>query len=111
MKQKWSKNWVSSVQPRKQRKYRYNAPLHVRQKLVSSHLSETLKKRYNKRSMPVRKGDEVMVVRGMFRGKRGVVDRVDLSKLKVYVDEIKVKKVDLTTEFDNLVYHLYSRSQ
>jgi redox-sensing transcriptional repressor len=26
-------------------------------------------------------------------------------------DDIKVKKVDLTTEFDNLVYHLYARTR
>ena len=26
-------------------------------------------------------------------------------------DDIKVKKVDLTTEFDNLVYHLYARAR
>ena len=94
MKQEWSKRWISSVQPRKQRKYRYNAPLHVRQKFVSASLSSALRERFGKRSMSLRKGDEIEVMRGGFKGQRGVVDRVDLSKTKIYVDEIKVKKSD-----------------
>ncbi len=94
MKQEWSRRWVSSVQPRKQRKFRYNAPLHVRQGFVSANLSKSLRERFGKRSMPLRKGDEVEVMRGSFRGQRGSIDRIDLSKTKVYVDEIKVKKSD-----------------
>jgi len=94
MKQEWSRRWVSSVQPRKQRKYRYNAPLHVRQGFVSANLSKPLRERFGKRSMSLRKGDEVEVMRGSFRGQRGNIDRVDLSKSKIYVDEIKVKKSD-----------------
>jgi len=94
MKQQWSKRWISSVQPRKQRKYRYNAPLHIRQGFVSAPLSKTLRERFGKRNIPLRKGDEIEVMRGTFRGQRGVVDRVDLSGTKIYVDEIKVKKSD-----------------
>lgn len=94
MRQKFSTSWASSKQPRKQRKYRYNAPLHLRQKLVSAHLSPSLRERLGKRSLPLRKGDEVVVMRGSKAGTRGVVDSVDLNKLKVYVDTIKVKKVD-----------------
>jgi len=94
MKQEWSKRWNSSVQPRKQRKYRYNAPLHVRQGFVSASLSKSLRERFGKRSMPLRKGDEIEVMRGGFKGKRGVVDRINLSKTKIYVDEVKVKKSD-----------------
>lgn len=94
MKQEWSRNWIGSVQPRKQRKYRHNAPLHVRQKFVAASLSKTLRERFGKRSMSLRKGDEVEVMRGSFRGRRGVVERVDLSKTKIYIDEIKVKKSD-----------------
>lgn len=89
----FSIKWNSSRQPRKQRKYRYHAPAHVRQKLVSVHLEKTLRKEYRKRSLPVRKGDEVKIMRGMFSGTRGKVSRVDLKSLKVYVDSAKVKKV------------------
>ena len=36
MKRKYSSSWKSSKQPRKQRKYRQNAPLHIKQKLVQN---------------------------------------------------------------------------
>ena len=94
MKKEWSSKWVSSNQPRKQRKYAYNAPLHARRKLLSVHLSENLRQRYGKRSMPVRKGDEVLILRGDAYGTRGVVERVDLGMLKVFIDGVKSKKSD-----------------
>ncbi len=93
MMKEFSIKWVSSKQPRKQRKYRANAPTHVRRKMVSAHLDKTLKAQYKKRSMPVRKDDEVKVMRGAYKGKRGKVTRVNLKKLKVYVDNVKIKKV------------------
>ncbi|MBI4174950.1 MAG: 50S ribosomal protein L24 [Candidatus Aenigmarchaeota archaeon] len=89
----FSIKWKSSTQPRKQRKYRYNAPTHVRRALVSAHLEKSLRKEYGKRSLPVRKGDEVRVMTGEFRGVRGKVSRVDLKSLKIYVENAKVKKV------------------
>ncbi len=90
----WSKSWLASVQPRKQRKYRLNAPSHVRQSFLSVHLSPELRKRYSRRSMRVRKGDEVKVLRGSLRKKLGTVDRVDVGKSRVYVEELKTKKSD-----------------
>lgn len=94
MKQLWSPKWKSSTQPRKQRKFRHNAPLHVRHKLASANLSPALRREFGKRSMPLRKGDEVEVMRGSFRGFKGLVDRVDLKKGRIYVEGVKVKKVD-----------------
>jgi large subunit ribosomal protein L24 len=92
MKNKFSRQWVRSKQPRKQRKYRYNAPLHIRQKLVSIHLDKALRKDYKRRSMPARKGDEVAVMRGDFNGRKGTISRIDLSGLKVYIENMKTKK-------------------
>jgi len=89
----FSKAWKSSKQPRKQHKYRYHAPLHLRQKLVSAHLGESLIKEYKRRSIPVRKGDEITIMRGQFRGKSGKITEVDLKKLKIFVDVAKHKKV------------------
>ena len=94
MKKNWSPKWVGSSQPRKQRKYRYNAPLHIRRKFLSAHLSKELRERYGKRSVPLRKGDEVVVMKGGFRGFTGNVDRVDMSRSKVYIEGVKRKKVD-----------------
>jgi large subunit ribosomal protein L24 len=94
MKKEWSPRWLSSTQPRRQRKYRHNAPLHVRQGFVSANLSPELRKRFARRSMQLRKGDEARVMRGSLKGRNGTIDRIDLSRGRVYIDEIKVKKVD-----------------
>lgn len=83
---------TNSKQPRKQRKALYEAPLHKRQKLVSAHLSKELREKFGKRSLPVRKGDEVKILRGEFKGRTGKVVEVDLKKLRVYVDGITRKK-------------------
>ena len=80
--------WKSSKKARKQRKYRLNAPLHVKHKMVSSHLSKELIKQYNKRSIPVRKNDVVKIVRGSNKGKTGKIEKVLLNKMKVYVEGI-----------------------
>ncbi|HDJ96712.1 MAG TPA: 50S ribosomal protein L24 [Candidatus Aenigmarchaeota archaeon] len=85
-----------SKKPKKQRKFVYNAPLHLRHKLISSHLSSELRKKYKRRSFPVRKGDEVKVMRGKFKGKTGKVMKVDLKEYKVYIEGITRKKVDGT---------------
>ncbi len=90
---KWSRKWKSSKQPRKQRKYRYNAPFHVRKKFISAHLSKELIKKYKKRSVPLRKGDEVEVMRGKYKKRTGKISRIDLKKLKVYIEGITRKRV------------------
>jgi len=94
MRKTFSKTWKSSKQPRKQRKYRINAPLHTKGKFLSSHLSKELRKKYGKRSMRVRKGDKVRVMRGNFKKKEGVVERVNTKKEKVYVTKIDIEKKD-----------------
>jgi large subunit ribosomal protein L24 len=81
-----------SKKPRKQRKFLYEAPLHLRRKLLSAHLSKELIKKYKTRSLPVRKGDEVLIMRGKFKGKGGKVVRVDTKKYRIYVEGITIKK-------------------
>ncbi len=92
MRNEWSPHWVSSSQARKQRKYRYNAPLHVRHSFLTAPLSAELRQQLRVRSLPVRKGDEVEVLRGQFKKSKGTVDRVNLRTAKVYVSSAKVKK-------------------
>ena len=96
MKQKFSTKWVGSVQPRKQRKYRYNAPLHIKHRFLSAHLSAELRKKHGKRSIPVRKGDEVLIMRGSFAKKIGKVLSVDLRKSKIAIEGINRNKADGT---------------
>jgi len=81
----------ATSQPSKKRKARFQAPLHLRQKLVSVHLGKELRKQMKKRSIAIRKGDKVLVLRGKYKKKEGVVSRVDLGSLKIFVDGITTK--------------------
>jgi len=90
----WSKFWISSKQPRKQRKYRYNAPLHVKKKFVGSHLSVELRKKYNKRNVAIIKGDKVKIVRGQFKNHAGKVEKVNIKYSKLIISGIEVSKKD-----------------
>jgi large subunit ribosomal protein L24 len=94
MKKKFSTSWISSKQPRKQRKYLANAPLHLRKKFISVNLSKELRKKYGKRNMPARKGDTVKVMRGSFKKKQGKISEVKLKIKKVIVEGIQTKKQD-----------------
>jgi large subunit ribosomal protein L24 len=87
-----------SKKPRKQRKFLYKAPLHLRRKMISAHLSKELREQYKRRSLPLRKGDEVKVMRGEFKGTVGKVVKIDTKKYKVYVDTVK-KKRSVGTEY------------
>src|SRR3989344_3205565 len=96
MKKKFSNSWNSSKQVRKQRKYRYNAPLHVKHKFLSSHLSKELMKKYGTRNIPVKKGDTVKVAVGQFKNHTGKVQKELLSKSKVHIEGVELIKKDGT---------------
>jgi large subunit ribosomal protein L24 len=96
MKSKFSSSWLRSVQPRKQRKYRFNAPLHIKQKFVNAHLSKDLRKKYSRRSLGLRMGDTVRVNRGQFKKKEGKVEEVNLKKTRIYISGIEIVKKDGT---------------
>jgi len=94
MKQTFVKTWRNSVQPRKQRKYRAAAPLHLKGTFLSAHLSKELRKKYSTRSLRIRKGDKVQIMRGQFKGKSNKVDRVDTKHCKIFVVGIELIKKD-----------------
>ncbi len=94
MKKKFNTSWKSSKQPRKQKKYLLNAPLHVKRKLISSNLSKELRKKFKKKSLPLRKGDVVKIMRGKFKGKKGKVTTIKLRTQKIEIEGIQVKKQD-----------------
>ena len=96
MKKDFSSEWIRSKQPRKQRKYRYNAPLHIKCKFMAAHLSKELSKKYNRRSIKVRKGDKVTILRGQFKKKTGRIEKIDLKKTKTYIAGIEMIKKDGT---------------
>src|SRR3989304_4159754 len=90
----FSKHWKASKKPKKQRKHLFNAPLHLRSSLASSKLSEELSKKYGMRNISIRKGDKVKIMRGQFRNKIGKVSRVDLKKMKIFVDGVEQNKIE-----------------
>ena len=97
MKNKWSSSWKSSKQPRKQRKYRYNAPLHIRNKMMAAPLSKELREKYKIRNITVRKEDRVKVLKGKYKGKIGKIQRRDLKNYKIFIKGVEVAKKDGTT--------------
>ena len=66
---------------------------------MSAHLSEELIKKYKRRSLPIRKGDTVKVLRGSFKNKTGKVEFTNLKKIKVYLDTLHKTKKDGTKSF------------
>ncbi len=93
MRSNFSTNWKRSIQPRKQRKYLYNAPLHVRVKMMACNLAKPLRDKYG-RTVGVRKGDKVKVMRGQFKGVVAKVERVDRKNYKLYLEGVFIEKKD-----------------
>jgi len=85
---------MKSTQPRKQRKYRKEASYHVKGKFMSAHLSKELMKKFKTRSMRLRTGDTVKVLRGDFKKKSGKIERINVKGEKVYITGIEVAKKD-----------------
>lgn len=96
MRTKFSTSWKSSEQSRKQRKYIYGAPLHIKHKFLSAPLSKELRKKYSIRSLPVIAGDEVNIMRGTFAKKKAKVLKVEVNKSRVTLEGITRKKADGT---------------
>ena len=92
----FSNAWKSSSNPGKQRKYRFNAPLHKKRKFLSARLSKDLTKKYNTRNLPLRKGDRVKVARGNYRGTLGKIDRINLKRERIFVEGTDRTKRDGT---------------
>lgn len=83
-----------SIQPRKQRKALYTAPLHIRRKIMSANLSKELRADIGKRSLPIKVGDKVQVVRGDFKGHEGKVESIDAKRYKVTIEGVTLNKPD-----------------
>lgn len=96
MKKEFSTAWKASSQTRKQRKYRFNSPLHIKHKFLSANLSKELRKKLGRRSLEVRKQDTIKIMRGEFKKKTGKVASVDLKRTRIVIEGIQRKKKDGT---------------
>jgi large subunit ribosomal protein L24 len=94
MKKEFSSAWIASKQPRKQRKYVANLPLNLKKRLLSVNLSKDLRKEKGTRNVPIRKGDKVRIMRGKHKGQEGKIIKVLTKSLKIYIENIQVKKTD-----------------
>jgi large subunit ribosomal protein L24 len=66
----------------------YNAPLHKKRKWISSHLAENLLLKYDRRSLPVVKGDTVKVMRGNYRGHEDKISKVNVRDQTVEIEGV-----------------------
>merc|ERR1712059_64856 len=87
---KYSANVSSSR--RKSRKAHFTAPSSVRRKIMSAHLTKDLANKYHVKSMPIRKDDEVVVVRGSNRGREGKVIQVYRKKYVIHIERVTREK-------------------
>lgn len=85
---------TKSKKPGKQRLYEYEVSKNEIHKLMSAPLSKKLQEEKGFRSLPVRQGDTVMVVRGDHEGKSGKVSRTDPSNQRIFIDGISGEKTD-----------------
>eukprot|EP00995_Heteronema_vittatum_P007846 NODE_3002_length_716_cov_1819.995502_g2119_i0.p2 GENE.NODE_3002_length_716_cov_1819.995502_g2119_i0~~NODE_3002_length_716_cov_1819.995502_g2119_i0.p2 ORF type:complete len:168 (-),score=90.04 NODE_3002_length_716_cov_1819.995502_g2119_i0:213-662(-) len=82
---------------RKNRKAYFNAPSHIRRLLMASRLSKELRSKHSVRAIPVRKDDEVRVMRGVHKGRDGKVVCCQRNKYKIHIDKITREKANGAT--------------
>merc|ERR1711882_26338 len=84
----------------KSRKRHFSAPSHIRRRLMSAPLSKALRQKYGVRSMPIRKDDEVQVLRGHYKGQQvGKVVQCYRKKFVVYIERIQREKANGATVY------------
>ncbi|CAN0358503.1 unnamed protein product [Ascophyllum nodosum] len=64
---------------------------------MSAGLSKDLFEKHNVRSLPIRKGDEVMVVRGAFKNREGKVETCYRRKFVIHIERITREKANGNT--------------
>lgn len=79
---------------RKSRKAHLGSHSEARRKLMSANLSKELQARHGVRSMPIRKDDEVVIARGMYKTREGKVTAVYRKKFVVHVERITREKAN-----------------
>ena len=61
---------------------------------MSAPLSKELQNRHGVRSMPIRKDDEVLIVRGMYKSREGKITACFRKKMVAHVERITREKVN-----------------
>ncbi|CAI6247804.1 unnamed protein product [Periconia digitata] len=79
---------------RKSRKAHFSAPSSVRRVNMSAPLSKELREKHNVRSIPIRKDDEIMIVRGTHKGREGKVSSVYRLKYTLHINGVVREKTN-----------------
>jgi large subunit ribosomal protein L24 len=87
---------MKTTKPTKQRKRLYQAPVTQRYRRFSAPLASKLKESHGTNSVPVRKGDTVMIMRGDRKGFEGKVTQVNRKNYRIFVEGADREKVDGT---------------
>jgi large subunit ribosomal protein L26e len=86
-----------SASRRKSRMAHFSAPSHLRYKLLSANLSRELRQKYGVKSMPIRRDDEVTVVRGSSKDAKGKVSQVYRKKWALYIEKLTKSRTNGAT--------------
>jgi large subunit ribosomal protein L24 len=87
---------MKTTKPSKQRKMLYQAPVTERYRRFSAPLASNLKESHGTNSVPVKKGDTVMIMRGDRKGFEGKVTQINRKNYKIFVEGADREKVDGT---------------
>ncbi len=87
---------LKSKKPKKQRRALYERAMHMKKENVSVHLEKKLAKETGRKSLPVRKNDSVLIMRGDKKGEKGKVNSVDYERGRVFIEKVTRKKADGT---------------
>ncbi len=86
----------TSHRPGKQRKSLHGIPIHMTKLLLRAPLAKSLVEKHGLKKICIRTGDEVTIIKGDFKGVKGVVSRVDRKKGRLFVEGATREKADGT---------------
>ena len=85
---------VSPHAPRRQRRALYTASTSQRRRRMTVPLSRELRRRFQRRNVPVRKGDTVRVLSGSFAGREERVAKISRRDYSVTLDNVTLKTAE-----------------
>ena len=86
-------NTAVSSQADKVRKAFFTATKDAKHVAMSAPLSKEMRETYGVKALPIRRGDEVRVVRGKYQDREGAVTAVKLSTMRIEVENVSTEKV------------------
>ena len=84
---------MDSSKPRKQRYFRFNAPMHLRQHFLHANVDKELRAKLGmkQRTVQISRGDTVKVMSGGKKKTTGTVTKVNLRTGRIFIDSLMRK--------------------